>query len=157
MTEDILYVNEEDKDKISIITRFFLSKADTMRLTQRCDGRIGLIFTRPDEKWLKTIESLKIDLIKIERNNLLYNSIPQHKHYYNHYFYKLSKNFRKKLSDVGVYWDDYSDVNEFYGFEDPTFFKKGKVLGGIISHEGMVWFTLEKKALKELNQKGIEI
>jgi hypothetical protein len=124
---------------------------DTVRFTKivereqtppllRLFGIRRFVPTDTDEHFEKTKALLKKDFIRKERNNRRFNDITQPSGTFEHYFYKLTPKLKRLLRD-----DEYCDSGrKLYGFEDPTFYRKGKIIGCYISHDGQ-WVSSVSK------------
>lgn len=151
---------------------FFLNNSDTLRLTRITWGSslFGLITiinkksgktggTDNDPKFIEFRDSIKKDFIKKIVSNKKYSNIKQPlKQKFEHYFYKLSEKIKTLINKNTLFFNLLlsKSSDDFYGLEDPTFYKKGKMLGCVISHEQQISLFLTNKEKEMLERKGIE-
>lgn len=72
------------------------------------------------------------------------------------FFYRLSPKLKELLNKTTLIWSFDDNKKGFYGFEDPAFFKDNKIVGYVITHEGMIVLYLTDREKKELEKKGIK-
>jgi hypothetical protein len=143
------------------IRRFLLSSSDVIRVTEHHWTEVKLFKITKyggehDERFMAVVKELKPFFIKKIINNEKYEGIVQSKKAeFTHYFYKLSPKFKKMLCEDTIIWLDAAFSKNFYGFEDPTFFKKNTMIGSVISHEPIISLYLTDKEKKELDRKGV--
>ena len=155
-----------------IIRRFLIYNSNVLRLTRfkikkwrPIQERLWAKFCSNENKdedhiFEKLLGKLKKDLIKVETNNKKFNEITQSKgSSFDHYYFKMSKEIKERLNKgklisypSGSYFDE---ACNFYGFEDPTFYKNDKMFGCYITHEGDVVLYLTKAQRKSLENKGV--
>lgn len=104
---------------------------------------------RRDPRFLQAVEKLKGDLIKKITDNTMYNDVEQSKSTkMDHYFYDLSKKIKELLNDITL-------LNCPFGFNDPTFYRKDRLICSVISHEPIFVFRLTEKERRKLNSLGV--
>ena len=141
------------------VREFLLRKGDTLRLTRSSSWTefkwlwIVRHGTDKDAKVMRVKESLKPEFKKKIINNKLYDDASQWKFKYSHYFFRLSAPIKKKLQEETLLWNMFPPTSKnFFGFEDPTFYKEKEMIGGVVSHERYIFLCLthaEKKALEK--------
>lgn len=154
-------INREKQVQIEkIIRKFLLSKSNNIRLTRiqwyefLPPKKLG---TDEDLKFIGCSKNLEKSLIKRILANWKYNHIIQSKeNNIEHYIYKITNKIRLLINKETLFWNS-SPPNSigFYGFEDPTFYKKDELIGGIISHEKMIYINLSDNEKKSITKKGI--
>ncbi|MDO8553698.1 MAG: hypothetical protein Q7S22_02735 [Candidatus Micrarchaeota archaeon] len=154
------YWVDTDKTKEELIRLYLLKNSDALRLTRMEQTTLGLFYIKKlveddDPFFLAVVKNLEKDFLKKVINNKRFNDLPQGKNSkYQHYFYKLSANIKKMLDKETLFWWVMPPKNDsFYGFEDPSFYKKGKMIGSIISHEMYVALYLSVKEKIALENK----
>lgn len=148
-----------------IITKFLLRKTHILRLSNIpwVEGKGFIKFkkygTLEDKKFLQTRNKLKKDFIKTITNNKRFNDLSQGgKSRYTHYFYKISPEMKQKVENDTVFWNTNPPTSKnFYGFEDPTFYKGKTIIGSIISHEGYIFLYLNPEDKKYLESHDIKL
>src|SRR6185369_11571661 len=144
------YISDRDvlKAKKDIILDFLLQGSDSVRLTEQKWTELGVFSYKKlggenDEKFHATLKGLEKDYVKKETNNKKYNDIEQPgKSLFTHYFYRLSDEIRDKFKNDPVLFEAMNLPVCFYGFDDPVFYKDEKMVGGMITHENMVFLSL---------------
>jgi len=168
-------LSEKDfQNREKILRGFFLKNSDILRLTRITWGpalfgfitsinkKSGKIWgADKDLKFIKFKDSIKKDFIKKVANNKKYEDIKQPLNQkFEHYFYKLSKKVKDLLNNETLFFtniNNYYNSDNFYGFEDPTFYKNKKMAGCVISHELQISLFLTKKEKDILERKGIDL
>lgn len=158
-TQDNLSTQNE-----AIVREFLLHKADTIRLTSvvRTELRWFKIIKRggqQDPQFVKTLNRLHQDFQRKVTNNKRFDDIrPGKKAIFTHYFYRLSVNLKKKLNQETLFWLLFPPTSKnFYGFEDPTFYHKNKMIGGVISDERYFFLYLTEAEKKRLEAQGVKM
>ncbi len=121
---------------------WFLQNADIVRWTRRSWTK-GIIFRKKiagddDPQFKSAFEGLQVDFLRKVKNNQEYGE-DETSQSNEHYFFRLSPRMKKKIKEELLQWNSTLHLPTFYGFEDPAFYKGDKILGYIISHEGMVF------------------
>ena len=165
---------KEFEKQEELIRRFLLKNSSILRLTRItwCPALFGFITligkkgskkafgTDTDPKFIKFNERLESDFIKRIVNNKKYNDLKQPLNQkYEHYFYKLSRKLRDLINKETLFFtniNNYYDTENFYGFEDPTFYKNKEMIGYVISHELQVGLYLTEKERHNFENKGIK-
>lgn len=149
------------KTKEELIRKYLVKNSDAVRLTRWIETEIGLFYIKKyaddkDKDFLGVLASLQEDFLKKIINNKRFNDIPQGKNSkYEHYFYKLSKEIAGMLNKETLFWWVMPPKKcSFYGFQDLAFYKKGQMIGAIISHENYAVLYLKEKEKKSLENKG---
>ncbi len=155
--------NEKEFAKTEPVLREFLLKnCNVLRLTQ-IEWKEGLIFRKSfggekDSKFQNTLKKLNKYFIKSEQNNKLYEVEQFKKSKFTHYFYKISQEVKKMINQETIFWLTIPPITKnFYGFENPAFYKNDKLKAHIISHENMVMLNLDYKEKEYFSRKGIEL
>jgi len=169
-----LHDKKKFKKQEELIRKFFLKKSNILRLTRitwgtSLFGFITLINKRgskkvfgtdTDPKFIRFKERVDPYLLKRIANNKKYNDIKQPLNQkYEHYFYKLSKKLKDLISKETLFFsniNNYYNSENFYGFEDPTFYKNKEMVGCVISHELQVCLNLTEKEKYNFENKGIK-
>jgi hypothetical protein len=148
-------IDQNDKSKEKSLRNFLLKNSDTLRLT-RFVWRDNFFWKKghdEDHDFIKNFSNLKSSFLRKIENNKRFNDIEQGKRF-EHYFFRINGKIKKLLDKETLFF--YPPVGKacsFYAFEDPTFYKKGKMVGGAISHENQVFFYLnERDALNFKNK-----
>jgi hypothetical protein len=150
------------KDCEKTIRQFLLTNSDTVRLTSIREGEIGLFYIKHyDEKdpgVQKILEHLKPDFIRKLVNNNRFTDIPQGgKREFDHYFYRLSAKMKRYFNEETLVWPMYPPVSKhFFSLQDPTFYKKGNMIGCVVTHERYVSLSLTPQQKKQLEKKGVK-
>ncbi len=158
------------------LKKFFLKEADMVRFTHRPiaqtskgskafvvlgvgksrDKKSVVHGDKKDPFFVQLLKELQKDFVKKARNDLLFYGIKHKGELFDHYFYRLSSGMKKRLNSNSLCKPCCANypMRRLPYFEDPTFYKKGKMIGSIISHEPMVFLFLtddEKKGFDRLN------
>ncbi len=152
--------NAEESEEI--VREFLLKNSDSLRLTEVHSINLGFFKINrdggvKDEKFIETLDRIKPFFIKRITNNKKYNNIEQRKKAkFTHYFFKLSPKIKKMISQSTLFWN-YAPLSHglFYGFEDPTFYKKDIMIGCVITHEPIILLYLTPKEKLKLEKKGV--
>lgn len=149
----------EKAEKVEAFLRYYLiSTADQIRLTQKIrkvfnpfsfkNFSLGRKFGGDDDpKFQKTLANLKDDFILKQTDEKLYHLDQGKGKIYYHYFYSLSPKIIEMIKKSTLIWLHYYTDDEyepFYGFEDPSFYKDGKLIGHVVSHENYVNLFLDE-------------
>lgn len=148
------------KDR-EIIRDFLLENSDTVDLTEIEEKVVSWLFLskkdggKSDKRFLRTLDNLKEDFIKIVVNNTRFGGVEQFENdRYKHHYYKLSPNL-KKLIIKDDFFPHYFG-NTFYGFEDPVFYRNGVMIGSVTSHHDLFLLYLTNAEKEELKNKGLK-
>ncbi|MEJ0021937.1 MAG: hypothetical protein WDN47_05210 [Candidatus Doudnabacteria bacterium] len=151
--------DEEKAEKVEVFLRYYLiTTADQIRLTQRIQKVYnpfsfknfswGKKFGGDDDpKFQKTLASLKDDFIKKETDEKLYHLDQGEGKIFNHYYYRLSPKIIEMIKKSTLIWLHYyteKTYEPFYGFEDPSFYKEGRLVAHVVSHENYVHLFLDE-------------
>ncbi len=143
-----------------VLRHFLLSHSDSIRLTEIRHVEIGFFRIKrfggeKDIKFIETLGKLKPFFIKKITNNQKYNDIEQHKNAkYNHYFYRLTPTLKTIINKEKLFFN-YPHFGSLHGFEDPTFYKKEVMMGGVITHEPIIILYLTAGEKSALEKKGV--
>ena len=155
--------NPSEKNE-KIIRKFLLSNSDKVRLTaiwwfEFVFFRIVRKGGEKDFEFTHVRDQLKKDFIIKVINNKKYESISQFKHSkFEHYFYRLSDSLKYKINSETLIWKVTPPISEFfYGFEDPVFYKKNKIIGSVISHESYIFLHLTDSDRKRLETRELKL
>ena len=150
-----------DKKSYSIIEEYILENSDTVEFTAIKAQLVRWLFIsrteggKSDERFIKTLDGLKEDFIKTVVDNKKFGGIEQFQNdRYSHYYYKLSDKIKGIFKKQGLN-ENYS-MGEFYGFEDPVFYKDGKMIANVVSHDSLFNLYINDKEKEELIKKGLE-
>ena len=154
-----LYGKDSKRLEVSI-RRFLLKNSDVLRLTRMCyrENFFNIKGDNHDPIFIHVKKNLQKYFIKKVRSNKRFNDISQGKNIsFEHYFYKLSKKIRDLINKETLFYyvPALHPKDNFYGFEDPTFYKKDRMIGCVISHEKMVAIYLSDYEKNTLEKKSI--
>ena len=78
---------------------------------------------------------------------------------FEYYFYDLNEDLKEILNLETMVWSVSPQLpgDRFYGFEDPTFYQKNKIMGEVISHKGDIYLYLSDSEKKKLEAEGVEL
>lgn len=96
---------------------------------------------RKEEKFAAALKALAPSLIRkeqIERREYKNGIIVLGQRERAYHFYKASAAVKGLFKEETLFWNEPDFSEKFYGFEDPTFYHKGKMLAMVITHETMV-------------------
>ena len=150
-------VNDSDSSRAKVVLNYFLGNADIVRFTEVHELEFNWIIPKrhggqADELFQATLSKLDPFFIRKEISNLKYDDIKQFpRSRFTQYYYRLDKQLKTLLGEIGLFWRAFLESGRLYGFEDPTFYKGNSLLGGAISHELMVFVADQQlaKGLKE--------
>jgi hypothetical protein len=109
-----------------------------------------------DPKVMEVLASLEDLFIKKEINNKKYNDVAQSaKARVEHRYYKLTNELKAILDRVKFMVN--RDDEEFYGFEDATFYLDDELVCCVISHENMAILRLKDSEASELEKNGVRL
>ncbi len=152
------------KEQENIVRQFLLINSDTFRITSARWVELGFLSLirkggKNDPKFIDAKRKLEKYFVKKIINNKRYDNLEQFKNSeFEHYFYKLSKEMKNRINKETLIWQVNPPENKtFYGFEDPVFYKKDKIIGFVISHECYIFLNLNKPEKKNLNRKGVKL
>ncbi|MBI2147810.1 hypothetical protein HYU19_05045 [Candidatus Woesearchaeota archaeon] len=165
MTKQKYWLERLNAASEKALRSFFLQKADILCMTStrwtewEFPFKIRRYGGDADKKFVDTTKSLRTDLVKKKTNNKRYGDVAQGKHsVYTHYFYRLSRQLKKKLSEETLFWNMFPPSSrQFYGFEDPTFYRGNRMVGGVVSHDRYLFLYPTEKERKALEQKKIKL
>ncbi len=155
-------VKEEKKNPEPIVRSFLLQRSDTFRLT-RLNWQVFSWFRF--QKWghdddlnvIRVLNTLKEYFRKKIKSNRMdeKGKIKE----FEYYFYDLDSDLKEIIDTETMVWNVLPQLpgDRFYGFEDPTFYKKNKIVGEVISHEGDIYLYLSDSEKKKLEAEGVEL
>ncbi len=73
-----------------------------------------------------------------------------------YFYFKLSNKIKQLINKETLVWNVSPACDSFYGFENPTFYKKKEIIGEIISHEPIIFLFLTQREKSTIEKKGIE-
>lgn len=109
-----------------------------------------------DPKVVEVLESLDGLFIKKEINNKKYNNLIQSaKARIEHRYYRLTNELKEILKRVKLVVN--REDEEFYGFEDATFYADDELVCSVISHEDMAILRIDDSEASELEKNGVKL
>ena len=142
-----------DKNTEYFIKYYLLKHADTISFIYNPWREVSYFIiirkkgTKNDKKFIDTLEKLRKNFIKKENKNK--HSI---------YYYKFSDNIKQMFNTKKLFNQLTPEFSKnFYGFEDPTFYKNNKIIGGVISHENYFYVYLDNKQKENFEKKKIHL
>ena len=152
------FTRKDKKQKEVTIRNFLLKNSDSVRLTRFIWRENFWKKTGHDEDsfFIKCIDSLKSSFVKKTKSTKRFNDVEQGKKKAEHYFFRTGEKVKQLLEKETLFF--YPPINKdcsFYGFEDPTFYKKGAMVGGVISHESLTFLYLGEKDSRYFKSKNI--
>lgn len=143
------------------IRKFFLDHADVVRLTEAHWNELRFFYIKrrggeSDPKFKETMKTLHPFFQKTMKNQKKYNDVLQQGNtQFVHHFFRLTPKLKKCFEKEGLLFDLIVSRN-FYGLEDPTFYKKGVMRGSVISHEPIIIVYLTTKERNSIWKKGVK-
>ena len=113
--------------------------------------------TDKDERFVRVIKNFEKEFIKKEKRKQKCFSPFNFKlkitaSIVKYYFFKLSKKLKRDMNEQGLlFHSQYS--KKFYGFENPAFYRKNKLIGKVINQEPMILINLSKNERIKLGKK----
>lgn len=162
--------NKGFKKPEEAVRKFLLKGSNTVRLTRvnwsvslfgfltAVNRKFGKQFGNDnDPKFISFRDKIQKDFIRKAVNNKKYANIQQGKQKWEHYFYRLSNDMKALFNKETLFFNPLLSASSpnFYGFEDPTFYRKDKIIGYVISHERMVVLYLTEQEKKLLEKQGV--
>ncbi len=148
------------KTSEKLVRDYLLRNSDTVRFTKSPEGQLVGFFRyekfADSPRFTETLKKLEKYFIKTMRNNERFNEIPQGKNdLYEHYFYRLEPGLKKLINKETIFYYTIPPSSEnFYALEDPTYYKKGKMLGSVTGHEPCVFLYITEKEKRKLEKSG---
>jgi len=153
-------VKEGKKNPEPVVRSFLLQQSDSLRLSrqswkvfswfhfQKCGHDEDLdairVLNTLKEFFRKKIKSNRMD----EKGKIKE---------FEYYFYDLNLDLKEILSAESIVWKVSPQLpgDRFYGFEDPVFYRKNKILGEVITHKRDIYLYLSDSEKKKLEAEGI--
>ena len=152
-------VKNSSSQALSAITHILLQQATIVQFTRHQWKNISLFCWKrcghdSDPAFQRVRQQLEQYTIKNVSRPLQYGHVLKGKE---PYWYKLSPALKFKFKHSGLLWDIYisSPKNQWYGFENPYFYQKTHLIGGVISHEPMIFLHLNQAEKTKLEKKGV--
>lgn len=142
-----------------VIRNFLVGFCEILKLTQLswsvlAQGGTCKYGGKKDRRFLKTLDNLAPDFIKTITNHNRYDETFFYNKNYNHSYYKLSQNIAELLNDESLLWTADGSM-AFYGFEDPTFIRNGKIKGSVNSYERILRIYLKETERSDFEKMGV--
>ena len=156
---------ESEVEQEKIIRNFLLSHSDMLRLDNepwtvfpvlnwKKFSLIRRLGNQEDQEFLKTLSNLKEVFIEKWADTEKYHVEQPTNHLTEHYLFNLTVKLKKLLNESTLFWMTYQEP--FYGFENPSFYRKQELLGHVISHERIILLNLFSEEVIELKNQGID-
>src|SRR3989338_8183711 len=153
-------IKEGKKNPELIVRSFLLQQSDTLRLTRQSWSvfswfRFQKFGHDEDLDIIRVLKTLKEYFRKKIKSNRMdeKGKIKE----FEYYFYDLKDDLKEIVDIETIVWGVSPQLpgDRFYGFEDPVFYRKNKILGEVISHEGDIYLYLTDAQKKKLEAEGV--
>jgi len=135
-----------------IVRTFLLDNSTSVRFSKMRILNLGLSrsFAKQHKKFNQFLEKIKPDLISKTAKSagkIFKKQTESHK-------YKLSRKLKSLINKETILFY-INTAKFFYEFENPIFYKNGRKMGEVISHEPIITLYLTDSEKKLLKKKGI--